>query len=81
MYLQMLGLGGHTFDCFPTEEALEQAVIIHLHNIIRHVIHKTLFPHLLLCLGSWVLGLGMMMMIIKIRMMMMMMMMMIIMGT
>ena len=80
MYLQMLGLGGHTFECFPTEEALEQAVIIHLHNIIRHVIHKTLFPHLLLCLGSWVLGLGMMMMMmmnIKIRMMMMM----IIMGT
>ena len=51
MYLQMLGLGGHTFEWVPTEEALEQAVIIHLHNIIRHVIHKSLFPHLLMCLG------------------------------
>ena len=54
MYLQMLGLGGHTFEWVPTEEALEQAVILHLHNIIRHVIHKILFPHLLL--GSCVLG-------------------------
>ena len=44
MYLQMLGLGGYTFEWVPTEEALEQAVINHLHNIIRHVIHTSLFP-------------------------------------